>query len=244
MDVFTINDVSSIWRTSDRDRLRDVGLVCLAVFAIALSYGATAATLGFPWWFPVLLGTLVLAGGAELLFIGIVGAGGSVVAAVAAGLLVNARHLPYGLSVPDVVGTGWRRLVGTHVMNDESVALALAQDDSAGRRAAYWSCGLGILLCWPTGAYLGGLLGTAVPDTGAFGLDAVFPAVLFALILPAVRSGGGVMRAAVAGGTIAAVATPLLPAGLPVLVGLAGVVFALWPRSGRDWLRDRPESRR
>jgi 4-azaleucine resistance transporter AzlC len=239
--VFIINDVSSIPRTPDRDLLRDVALVCLAVFAIALSYGATAATLGFPWWFPVLLGTLVLAGGAELLFIGIVGAGGSVVAAVAAGLLVNARHLPYGLSLPDVVGAGWWRVVGTHVMNDESVALALAQDDRSGRKVAYWSCGVGILLCWPTGAYLGGLLGTAVPDTGALGLDAVFPAVLFALILPAVRSGGGPMRAALAGGLIAATTTPVLPPGLPVLVGLAGMVFALWPRSGRDWLGDRPD---
>lgn len=211
------------------------------MFAIALSYGATAAALGFPWWFPVLLGSVVLAGGAELLFIGIVGSGGSVVAAVAAGLLVNARHLPYGLSVPDVVGRGWWRLLGTHVMNDESVALALAQEGQDSRKSAYWSCGVGILLCWPAGAYLGGLLGTAVPDTGAFGLDAVFPAVLFALILPAVRSGGGPMRAALAGGVIAAATTPVLPPGLPVLVGLAGLVFALLPKSGRGWS---PEERR
>jgi 4-azaleucine resistance transporter AzlC len=207
--------------------LRDVALVCLAVWVIALSYGATASALGFPRWLPVVLGTLVLAGGSELLFIGIVAAGGSLVTAVLAGLLVNARHLPYGLSVPEVIGTGWRRVVSTHVMNDESVVLALAQTDLARRRAAYWACGIGILLVWPTGAYLGGLLGSAVPDTGAFGLDAVFPAVLLALTTPTLREGGGPLVAAAVGAAVAVAGTPFLPAGLPVLLALVGLLFAV-----------------
>lgn len=204
-----------------------MALVCLAVWVIALSYGATAVAWGFPRWLPVVLGTLVLAGGSELLFIGIVAAGGSLVTAVLAGLLVNARHLPYGLSVPDVVGDGWRRVVGTHVMNDESVVLALAQTDLARRRAAYWACGVGILLVWPTGAYLGGLLGSAVPDTGVFGLDAVFPAVLLALTMPTLREGGGPLVAALVGAAVAVAGTPFLPAGLPVLLALVGVLFAV-----------------
>ena len=160
--------------------LRDIALVCLAVGAIGLSYGATAVASGFPLWLPVLLGTLVLAAGSEFLFIGIIAAGGSPIAAVLAGLLVNARHLPYGLSVPEVIGTGWRRILSTHLMNDETVVLALAQPDLARKRAAYWACGLGILICWPVGAFFGGLVGSVVPDTNAFGLDAMFPAVLLA----------------------------------------------------------------
>ena len=49
---------------------------------------------------------------------------------VVAGLLVNSRHLPYGLALPPgVTGRGWRRLLGTHVMNDESVVFALAQPE-------------------------------------------------------------------------------------------------------------------
>ncbi|WP_329405522.1 AzlC family ABC transporter permease [Nocardia vinacea] len=216
----------STWRTLDRDTLSGIAAVLLAVGLIGVSYGATAVTSGFPLWVPIVLGIVVLAGGAEFLFIGIMAAGGSPIAAVLAGLLVNARHLPYGLSVPDVVGTGWRRRIGVHVMNDESVALALAQPDVARRRAAYWVSGLGVLIAWPGGAAIGALIGTVVPDTGAIGLDAVFPAVLLSLIMPALRA-RGTLRAALIGAITAVASAPFLPAGMPVLVALSGLFFAI-----------------
>lgn len=224
--MFTISYMRSIWRTLDRDTLSGIAAVLLAVGLIGVSYGATAVTSGFPLWVPIVLGIVVLAGGAEFLFIGIMAAGGSPIAAVLAGLLVNARHLPYGLSVPDVVGTGWRRRIGVHVMNDESVALALAQPDVARRRAAYWVSGLGVLVAWPGGAAIGALIGTMVPDTGAIGLDAVFPAVLLSLIMPALRA-RGTLRAALIGAIAAVASAPFLPAGMPVLVALSGLFFAI-----------------
>src|SRR2546430_17417323 len=72
-------------------------------------------------------------------------------------------------------------------MNDESVGFALAQPDLERKRAAYWACGFGVLACWPGGAVLGGLIGSAVHDTSAFGLDAMFPAVILALIVKDLR---------------------------------------------------------
>ena len=109
-------------------------------------------------------------------------------------------------------------------MNDESVVFALAQDDLPRQRAAYLACGLGVLICWPGGAVLGALVGSAVHDTNAFGLDAMFPAVILALIVPDLRN-RMTMRAALAGAGIALIATPFLPAGLPVLLALAAVLL-------------------
>ena len=224
--MFIINSVSSIYRTLAGGTLRDIALACLAVWFIGLSYGAIAVASGFPLWVPAAQSVLVLAGASEFLFVGIVAAGGNPFAAALAGLLVNARHLPYGLALPDVTGTGrgWRRrLLGSHVMNDESVAFALAQEDLPRQRAAYWACGLGVLLCWPAGAILGALIGRVIGNTSAFGLDAMFPAVILALIVPALRDRVTV-RAALAGAVIALATTPFLPAGLPVLLALAGVL--------------------
>jgi 4-azaleucine resistance transporter AzlC len=221
--VFIINSVSSIYRTLTGGTLRDIALACLAVWFIGLSYGAIAIASGFPLWVPAAQSVLVLAGASEFLFIGIVAAGGNPIAAALAGLLVNARHLPYGLALPDVTGRGWRRLLGSHVMNDESVVFALAQEDLPGKRAAYWACGLGVLLCWPAGAILGALIGRAIGNTDAFGLDAMFPAVILALIMPALRD-RVTLRAALIGAAIALASTPFLPAGLPVLLALAGVL--------------------
>ena len=227
--------MSSIYRTLARGTLRDIALACLAVWFIGLSYGAIAVASGFPLWFPAAQSVLVLAGASEFLFIGIVAAGGNPIAAALAGLLVNSRHLTYGLALPDITGpdmttTGpgriWRRLLASHVMNDETVVFALAQEDLPRKRAAYWTCGLGVLLCWPAGAVLGALIGGAIGNTNAFGLDAMFPAVILALIMPALRDRVTV-RAALAGAAIALAATPFLPAGLPVLLALAGVLVVV-----------------
>ena len=237
--MFIINSVSSIYRTLTGGTLRDIALACLAVWFIGLSYGAVAVASGFPLWVPAALSVLVLAGASEFLFIGIVAAGGNPIAAALAGLLVNARHLPYGLALPDmtgpdVTGRGWRRLLGSHVMNDESVVFALAQEDLPRQRAAYWACGLGVLICWPAGAVLGALIGGVIGNTSAFGLDAMFPAVILALIVPALRDRVTV-RAALAGAAIALAATPFLPAGLPVLLALAGVLgLVILRRAARD----------
>ncbi|MFI9504954.1 AzlC family ABC transporter permease [Nocardia sp. NPDC052566] len=230
----------SIWRTLGRDTLTGIAAVCLAVGLIGVSYGATAVTSGFPMWLPIALSCVVLAAGSEFLFIGIVAAGGSPIAAVLAGLLVNARHLPYGLSVPEVVGTGWRRSVGIHLMNDESVAMALAEEDATRRRAAYWACGFGIGLAWPSGALIGALIGTFVPDTAALGLDAVFPAVLLALIVPALRN-RTTLRAALLGAGAAVLSAPFVPAGMPVLIALVGLIAVAFDRGEPSTPRTAPE---
>jgi 4-azaleucine resistance transporter AzlC len=217
--------MGSIYRTLAGGTLRDIALACLAVWFIGLSYGAIAVASGFPLWVPAAQSVLVLAGASEFLFIGIVAAGGNPIAAALAGLLVNARHLPYGLALPDMTGParGWKRLLGSHVMNDESVVFALAQEDLPRKRAAYWACGLGVLLCWPAGAVIGALIGGVIKNTGAFGLDAMFPAVILALIVPALRD-RVTLRAALIGAVIALAATPFLPAGLPVLLALGALL--------------------
>ncbi|HEY1625961.1 MAG TPA: AzlC family ABC transporter permease [Streptosporangiaceae bacterium] len=209
-------------RSIDRTLARDITLVCLAVGLVAVSYGAIAVASGFPLWLPMAQSVLVLAGSSELLFVGLVAAGGNPVAVALAGLLVNARHVPYGLALPPgVTGRGWRRLLGTHVMNDESVVFALGNG-----AAAYWTCGIGVLIAWPAGAAIGALIGSVVRDTNAFGLDAMFPAVILALILPKLRD-RGTLFAALAAAAIALATTPFLPSGAPVLLALVAVAVVL-----------------
>ncbi|WP_370962657.1 AzlC family ABC transporter permease [Amycolatopsis sp. cg9] len=214
----------SMWRTLDRGLARDIGLVCVADCLVGVSYGAIAVSSGFPLWLPMLMSLLVFAGASQFMFIGIVAAGGNPFAAVLAGLLANARHLPFGFAIGDVLGKRWPgRLVGSHLMIDESVAFALAQREAHQRRAAYWVCGIGLFACWNLGVVAGAFAGTAISDTDVFGLDAAFPAVLLALVLPALRDRAARLPV-LAGVVVALAATPFLPAGLPVLLALAGVL--------------------
>jgi 4-azaleucine resistance transporter AzlC len=218
----------SVWRTLQArlgpELARDIALVCLADGIVGLSFGAITVGSGLPLWLPMLMSVVVFAGAAQFLFVGIVAAGGSPVAAVAAGLLVNARHLPFGFAVADLLSGGRsRRLAGSHVMIDESVAFALSQRGTGRSRVAFWGCGLALFVCWNLGVLLGAFGGTAITNTDAFGLDAAFPAVLLALVLPSLRD-RATRRPALVGAAVALATSPFLAAGLPVLLALVGLL--------------------
>jgi 4-azaleucine resistance transporter AzlC len=219
----------TIQRTLDRALLRDAAAIAAATVAVGASFGAITIASGLPVWVPFLMSTAVFAGGAQFLAVGLIAAGNPI-AAVLAGLLLNARHLPFGLAVAGTIGTRWRdRLVGSHVMTDEVVAFTLAESDPAARRRTYWLIGATLFVSWNTGTALGVLLGGATGDPDVLGLDAAFPAGLIALILPSLRD-RRTRAVALVGGGVAVVLTPVLPAGLPVLCGLLGLLTLIRPR--------------
>ncbi|PIJ51366.1 branched-chain amino acid ABC transporter permease [Erwinia sp. OLTSP20] len=211
-------------RYINKKLLKSILLICLADGIFGLSYGSTATSYGFPLWVAAALSVLVLAGASEFLFVTIVGGGGSIAAAVVAGLLVNARHLPFGMAVKDLIGRSATRYLGYHIMNDESVVVGLAQKSPRRARAAFWLCGMGIFLIWPLCVVLGGVIGQIIPDPASIGLDAVFPAILLALTLQALKN-RQTLISALSGVTIALILSPFLPVGLPVLCALSGLLI-------------------
>jgi 4-azaleucine resistance transporter AzlC len=218
--------MGTLYRTKARPR--DIGALAAATLAVGASFGAITIAYGLPAWVPVVMSVLIFAGGSQFLAVGLLAAGNPI-AAVVAGLLLNARHLPFGLAVAGTLGTRWRdRLVGSHLMTDESVAFALAESSPAARRRVYWLVGATIFATWNTGVVLGVLLGGATGDPGALGLDAAFPAGLIALILPSLRD-RDTRLVALTGTAVAVLLTPVLPAGLPVMCALLGLLVLLRP---------------
>src|ERR1700759_5150761 len=107
--------------------LRDVGALAAAILAVGASFGAITIAYGLPTWVPFLMSVVVFAGGSQFLAASLFAAGNPI-AAVFAGLLLNARHLPFGLTVADAVGTRPRdRILGSHLLIDEVVAFTLAE---------------------------------------------------------------------------------------------------------------------
>lgn len=222
--VFILSSARSLLRTVGPRDLRGVLLVAASVAVVGVSYGLGAAAAGFPVWQILLLAVAVFGASAEILFVGVLAAGGAPLAAALAALLVNARALPYGMTVGGFLPRGPLRLLGAHLANDETVALALGGATVARRRALFWVSGAAVLTAWPLGALAGALLGAVVPDPSVLGLDAVFPAVLLALALPALREGRAA-AAAIAGGVLALTALPLVPLGLAPVLALGGLLM-------------------
>lgn len=117
----------------------------------------------------------------------ILGAGGGVVAAVAAALLLNARYAAIGVAIgPSFRGPLWRRLVESQLIVDESWALSVDRDGVA-RPAVLVGAGTTLWIVWTGGTIIGGLAGGALGDPATLGLDGAFPALFLALLAPQVR---------------------------------------------------------
>lgn len=213
----------------DGDRLvREATLaIGLAAFVIGVSFGGLAAAKGLSIGTAVAMSAGIFAGGSQFLVLGVIGAGGSALAAVLGGLLLNARHLPFGLALaPRLWPSRTRRAAAAYVLVDESAALALAQPtDRLARRALVLS-GVAVFVAWNVGTVTGAVVGRALGDPDALGLDAAFPAAILFLVASRLRSPRG--RAAILGGAVVAVGTtPLLPAGGPILAAAAAGLLAL-----------------
>jgi 4-azaleucine resistance transporter AzlC len=222
----------SVPRTPDRALARDAAAISAAMIAVGASFGAIAVATDLPTWVPFVMSTAVFAGGAQFMAVGLLAAGNPI-AAVVAGLLLNARHLPFGLAVAETIGPRWwHRLLGSHLMTDEVVAFTLAEPDPVRRRRTYWVIGIVLFSSWNLGTLLGVLVGSAAGDPETLGLDAAFPAGLIALILPSLKD-PDTRKVALAGAAVAVLATPVLPAGLPVLSALLGLFALLAPSRRR-----------
>jgi 4-azaleucine resistance transporter AzlC len=213
----------------DATVVRDAFAIAIATGAVAVSFGAIAVGSGLPAWSVVVMSVFIFAGGAQFMAVGLIAAGNPL-AAVLGGLLVNARHLPFGLAVADAIGPRWwQRLLGSHLVIDESVAFTLAQTSPRDRRVAFWATGGLLFVFWNLGGLAGIALGSTVADPGVLGLDAAFPAGLIALILPSLKD-RATREVTLSGAALAVLTTPFLPAGLPVLLSLTGLLTLLIPR--------------
>ncbi|WP_291475647.1 AzlC family ABC transporter permease [Corynebacterium sp.] len=214
---------------SDRTAVKDGAVICLTLIAVGLSYGSLSHQAGLHLWQTAFLAALAYGGAAEILFVGTLGAGGSPVAAVLGGVLVNSRNLAYGMNVGTIAPRGWRAVAGAHLVNDETMAFSRVREPADRRWRRFSVLGIALLLSWLGGAVAGQLV-AGLTDTDAFGVDTAFPVILVAMVLPDLRR-RPTLLAALAAAVVSVSATPVVPSGLAAVCAL--VVLLPWALSTR-----------
>jgi 4-azaleucine resistance transporter AzlC len=221
----------AIHRAPDRRRYRDGARAALplgvADLAFGTWFGVLAHTAGIGNLAAVIMSATTFAGSAQFAAASVLGAGGSVVAAVTAAVMLNLRYGPIGLSAaPALPRPGWRTALTAQLVVDESWAIAQREP---GRFDHHLLIGAGLTLyaSWVAGTAVGMLASGLVADPERLGLDAAAPALFLALLAP--QLGSRSRRLAAAGGTAVALALqPVAPAGVPVIAAslacLAGLV--------------------
>jgi predicted branched-subunit amino acid permease len=196
----------------------------VAVFAIAVSFGVLARPV-MGQVAPIVMSVFVFSGAAQFGSLAILAAGGGTGAAIAAGVLLNARYLAMGLALaPSLRGRPLSRAAFALTTVDSSWAASSIGD---GRFDPWYMVGMTVPQYpgWVLGTVIGVFAGSALGDPRALGLDALFPAFFVALLFEEVR--GGRRSAAAAGGAGTALAlTPFTPPGVPILAAVLAALAA------------------
>ena len=201
--------------------------VGVATGAYGLSFGAISIASGLDVWQTQALSLLMFTGASQFALVGVLGAGGGIVAAVATAVLLGARNSLYALSLaPRLRLHGFAKFAGAQLTIDESTAMALSHPDDPQRaRHAFWATGLSVFVLWNIGTLAGALGASLIDDPGTLGLDAAIPAGFIALLWPRLNS-QSMWALALVSASLAIALVPFLQPGLPVLAAALVAVAA------------------
>lgn len=213
-----------------RSTIRDSLSVSLTVGSYGLAFGAASIAAGFSVMQTSLLSLLTFSGASQFALVGVMGAGGSVLSAIATASLLGFRNGLYGLRMAPVLRVkGMKRILAAHLTIDESTGVALSQEGhgEAAMRSGFWLTGFGVFFFWNIFTLLGSFGAQAMGNPAAWGLDAAVPAAFLGLLWPRLTTNLNRSVALIAFG-ISLLLTPLLPAGLPIIAtALVALAFGI-----------------
>ena len=202
--------------------------VAFTVGLYGAAFGAAGVTAGFSILQTCLLSILLFSGASQFAVVGIMGAGGAAVSAIATATLLGFRNALYGLQMASILKVkGLKRILAAQITIDESTAVATLQENDADRRRGFYITGIGVYIFWNLFTFLGALGASAIGDPSVWGLDAAVPAAFCGLIWPRLKNKTHFVVSAVAIAW-ALLLTPITPAGIPIITTvLLAVIFGL-----------------
>ena len=212
-----------------RDGARAVAPIAVAAAAFAASFGILARAADFDPLPAVVMSATTFAGSAQFAVVLTLESGGAVAAAIVAAVLLNARYAPISVSVaPYFGGSRLRRLCESQLIVDESWVLSRRPDGRFDHRILLGAGAL-LYMVWVSGTIVGVLVGDAIAEPETLGLDAAFPALFLALLVPQLSSRLA-LAVAVLAAVIALALIPFTPAGVPIIVASTACLLG-WRRA-------------
>ena len=179
---------------------------------------------------PIVMSAIVFAGSAQFGALAVLAAGGGPAAAIAAGVLLNMRFLPMGISIASSTPGGWlRRGLSGQPLIDAGWAMS---NRGGGRYDVPYMWGVTAVNypAWVGGTAIGVLAGDLIGDPDRLGLDVLFPAFFLGLLVGDDSAGRRGWAAALLGTALALSLAPVTPPGVPVIAACLATLIALVPR--------------
>lgn len=152
---------------------------------LGMTYGIYMNVSGFSFWYPMLMSLTIFAGSIEFVTVNMLLGAFNPLQALALALMINARHLFYGISMLDKYkGTGWKKLYLIFGMCDESFSINYTAEIPPNVDRGWFMFFVTLLnqIYWVSGATLGGLFGSLIPFNTE-GLEFVLTAMFVVIFL-------------------------------------------------------------
>ena len=152
---------------------------------LALAYGVLMNQSGFSFVYPMLMSLLIFGGSLEFIVVSMLLSAFAPLEALTIALLVQARHLFYGITMLDRYnGLGWKKFYLIFGMCDESFSINYTADIPEDVDRGWFMFWVTLLnqLYWVTGATLGGILGSFIPFN-TNGIEFVMTAMMTVIFL-------------------------------------------------------------
>ena len=151
---------------------------------LGLGFGVLLQSKGYGWGWSLAMSTLIYAGSMQYITIDLLAGGASLISAALMTLMVNARHLFYGISMLQrYKNTGAAKLYLIFALSDETYSVVCSGDVPEGvdQNRYYLFASLFDQIYWVLGSVTGTLLGSIIPfdTTGIdFSMTALFLVVM------------------------------------------------------------------
>ncbi|HMO57522.1 MAG TPA: AzlC family ABC transporter permease [Roseiflexaceae bacterium] len=227
MSTQSITD-TIIQATSRRHNIRAGFLATMPLWLGVVPFGAlyavSALAAGLDPLQTLAMSIIVFAGASQFTAVGLIAAGAGPLAVIITTAIINARHLLLTASMARFLrgAPPLARLLLAMQLTDESYAIGMRRFLRGDGSPAYlFGSNLSLFVCWQASTIAGILIGAAIPDPAAYGLDLVFPLTFIGLLLPLLRDRGAVV-AALAGGLLAVLGALLLSGSWYILIAAIG----------------------
>jgi 4-azaleucine resistance transporter AzlC len=205
--------------------MRAASVLALGPLLFGISFGLLAETAGMGATAAIIFSATSFAGSAQFAAVSVMGAGGSVAAAVMAAVLLNARYAPMSVAAAPVFhGPWWRRLLEAQLIVDESWALGGRGGRGRFRREILIGAGVLLYPLWIAGTAIGTVVGNRLGTPQDYGLDGAFAALFLGLALPTLGERRSREAAALAA-VIVVVLISFVPAGVPLIAAGAACLI-------------------
>ena len=215
--------------------------VLFGYLAIGIPFGLMIVNAGYPWWIAPVMSLTMYAGAGQYIAVGLFASGASLGTIAVTELLVNIRHIVYGLSlITKFKAAGRWKPYLIFALTDETYSLLTGCDVPEGADPGKFYGTIALLdhSYWIIGSVIGAAAGTLIPFSFE-GVDFALTALFAVLLIGQIEKSHDVLPPAVGiAVTIASIILSrlgILPEGNILIVSLAFGLAALILTRGRSF---------